>query len=649
MRQKSPKMIFNWHELNKNPIPHIESSKMTNKTILKLLEEADKAYHNGESVVSDTSYDAIVSYYEQKTGEKRESIGAPIPKGIKKVTLPLHMGSMDKVKPDSSKLKNWLKKFNGPFVVSDKLDGISLMIHYDGINKLPRIYTRGNGKVGTDATALRNYIKIPEFISEGPLFIRGELIIPKNDWESFEKNYNNPRNAVAGLVNGLVSAKKIKPTLLERLHFVVFDVVGSEKFGTTEQLSFAKEKGFETVYHESSDTISIETLSSILLDRRQNSNYEVDGIIVADDKYYAPTKSGNPKHAVAFKMVLDDQKAETTVTEVIWTVSKGGLLKPVVHFLTITISNTQISKASGYNAKWILDNKIGAGANVIVIKSGDVIPKIQTVTKGVEAALPDFVEWTWKGKTDIQVIGESKERKKKQILNFAAKLGFDGFRMGTINKIFPHGFDTFDKVLKLTVEDLLAMEGFQQKSAEKLVSSMRSNYGKSTNTDILAATNAFGEGIGRRRLEPLFEAIPNLLTTRMKPENLIEKIEMIDGFSNITAQKIVDQLTDAKAILKNLPKPSDYADYVNPVPVVSTHLINRNVSNMEFVFSGVRDKPLVEQLKMMGAKFPKSVKKSVSILIVKDASTSSKKVQTANNFGIKIMTLDEFTEWLRLN
>ena len=87
-----------------------------------------------------------------------------------------------------------------------------------------------------------------------------------------------------------------------------------------------------------------------------------------DDKVYSRPTSGNPKYALAFKMVLDDQKGETTVTCVEWNVSKHGLLKPVVNLSPIKIAGTTIRRATGYNAKWIVENNIGPGAKVILIK-----------------------------------------------------------------------------------------------------------------------------------------------------------------------------------------------------------------------------------------------------------------------------------------
>ena len=203
---------YNWGKLNSEPIVYIQSEGFGQRDIAKILDAADVAYHNGESIIDDIHYDVLVAYYEELTGKPRVKIGADVVAG-KRVKLPIHMGSMTKVKPDTSKLKNWRVKYKGPYVLSDKLDGISIMLHYENNNTVPKIYTRGNGKIGSDASALAKYMNFPEIVTSTPIFVRGELIIPKSDWAYFSGEYKNPRNAVSGLVGGLVSAKKLNQNI----------------------------------------------------------------------------------------------------------------------------------------------------------------------------------------------------------------------------------------------------------------------------------------------------------------------------------------------------------------------------------------------------------------------------------------------------
>jgi NAD-dependent DNA ligase len=133
------------------------------------------------------------------------------------------------------------------------------------------------------------------------------------------------------------------------------------------------------VQNKTEATITNETLSETLQEWRKSSPYEIDGIIVSDDRVY-PRMSGNPDHSFAFKMVLSDQVAETHVVDVIWTASKDGYLKPRVQVMPVRVGGVTIQYATGFNAEFIEKNKIGVGAVIQIIRSGDVIPYIQSVT-----------------------------------------------------------------------------------------------------------------------------------------------------------------------------------------------------------------------------------------------------------------------------
>lgn len=645
------KQKFDWDALNSEPIVYIQNKGYKAKDISKILDMADTAYHNGESIIDDVHYDVIVAFYEELTGKPRDKIGADIVAG-KRVTLPIHMGSMTKVKPDTSKLKNWIKKYEGPYVISDKLDGISIMLHYENKDTTPKIYTRGNGKVGSDASTLSKYIKFPKIETEEPIYIRGELLIKKSQWKFFKTEYKNPRNAVSGLIGGLVSAKRVKPSLLKKLHFLVFDVTTTAGMKCSDGLKWASSKGFYTVQHKIKNKITIEELSDELLTRRTDSDYEIDGIIIMDDKVYPRPKSGNPKYALAFKMVLDDQKAETTVVNVEWNVSKHGLLKPVVNVSPILIAGTTIRRATGYNAKWIVDNNIGPGANVILIKSGDIIPKIIRVTKkSKKPQLPEGegTAWEWNDGVDIRVIGKSPEVDKKRILSFMKKLEVEGFKMGTIKRVYEAGYDTLPKILAMTVDDYLAIEGIQEKSANKLHDNLHTAYNKADIPLLLAATNALGEGIGAKRLIPLIKAIPNLCEKSCKLTNktLVSKIMELEGFSDKMADKIIKNRKGCVQLLSSLPSRSEVTTKIAAAaPPIMDFNINRDVTGMNFVFTGGKMKDLEQNLVVLGAKMGSSVSKRTTVLIAKDPTSNSSKIKRAQKLNIPIMSQEDFKKWL---
>ena len=134
----------------KDTVAYWDSKKM-----LEVLKTLDDSYYNGISIVLDATYDRLVDLYESKYKIKYDKTGAPI-KGAK-VKLPIHMGSMDKVKPGSNELKKYFTKYTNPKCIMDKLDGTSLLLDLRKTSS-PKAYTRGNGSEGQDISHKIKYI-----------------------------------------------------------------------------------------------------------------------------------------------------------------------------------------------------------------------------------------------------------------------------------------------------------------------------------------------------------------------------------------------------------------------------------------------------------------------------------------------------------
>ena len=201
--------------------------------------------------------------------------------------------------------------------------------------------------------------------------------------------------------------------------------------------------------------------------------YEIDGIIVRENKYANP-QTTNPKNAFAFKMILADQVVETKVLEVEWNASKNGYLKPTIKVETCSIGGVTIQRATGFNGKFIQDHGIGPGAVVLLIRSGDVIPHISKVLQSVAPQLPSNpYNWTSTG-VDIVLQNASKDSQVigKQLLAFFQGMEVEGIGPGIISRFVGNGYDTIEKILAMTVEDIKELEGFQEKSAKKVYSSI---------------------------------------------------------------------------------------------------------------------------------------------------------------------------------
>jgi NAD-dependent DNA ligase len=312
-------------QFKKNGISFLE--QLNEEQLSSIICESTKAYFNEQPIMTDNQYDIVKEYIENKypTNQIICQVGAPIEKN--KVQLPYLMASMDKIKPDTNALTIWISKYKGPYVLSCKLDGVSGLYTTEGA--VPKLYTRGDGKIGQDISHLIPYLRLPK---KKDLVIRGEFIIPKAVFDAkYKGKFANGRNMVAGIINH----KSINTDVVKDLHFVAYEIIKPVKTPSS-QFSLLSKLDIEVVLWKSETVLSNELLSQTLIEWRANYAYEIDGVIVTNDAIYE-RKTGNPDHSFAFKMVLSDQIAEAKVVDVIWTPSKDGYLKPRVRIEPINL------------------------------------------------------------------------------------------------------------------------------------------------------------------------------------------------------------------------------------------------------------------------------------------------------------------------
>jgi NAD-dependent DNA ligase len=262
--------------------------------------------------------------------------------------------------------------------MSCKLDGVSGL--YSTENGELKLYTRGDGTVGQDISHFLPYLKLPKVDNT---VVRGEFIMTKAIFNAkYKDHFANPRNLIAGTINRLT----VNDVIYD-IHFVAYEVL-VPSLSPSAQMAFLQNNGFNAVRNGVRPDKTNELLSWLLVLWRGDYEYEIDGVIVTNDKIY-PRKVGNPDHSFAFKMVLSDQMAETKVVDVHWTASKDGYLKPRVQIEPVHLSGVKIEFATGFNGAFIRNNRIGVGALINIIRSGDVIPYIKDViTPADEGKMP---------------------------------------------------------------------------------------------------------------------------------------------------------------------------------------------------------------------------------------------------------------------
>ena len=656
------------NNININPVSNLDTNTPTmnniialkNKgiTVLENLNEkqlsdmiilANDTYYNTKTaLMTDNEFDIIKEFIEKKypKNEAITHIGAPV--GKNKVKLPYHMPSMDKIKPDTNALSSWMKTYKGPYVLSCKLDGVSGMYSTEG--DTPKLYTRGDGIIGQDIShllpILYETIKLPK---EKGYVVRGEFILPKTLFNNKYKTlFANPRNLVSGIINSKSTDDKTRD-----LHFVVYEVI-QPQMKPSNQFSKLKDLGFEVVRNRIEPILSNELLSETLVDWRTNYDYEIDGVIVSDDNIHERADINkpidNPEYAFAFKMVMSDQLAEAKVVDVIWNPSKNGYLKPRVRIEPIKLGGVTIEYATGFNGKFIEENKIGIGSVIQIVRSGDVIPIIKSVTTPAEKAKMPDVPYHWTD-THIDIIIDNVSEDitviEKNITAFFTGLEIDGLSTGNVKRLMKSGYNTVPKILKMNKTDFIKVEGFQQKMVDKIHDGIKDKVKKASLLDIMVASNALGRGLGERKMKPIMEMYPDILTSTESPEDKMIMLRKVPGIGNENAKSFIENipvflqfLKDCDLEYKLLNSTDDVADKTiqNAMNIDTTNpLYGKHI-----VMTKVRDQKIIDELKRVGGILDDAINKSTFVLIVKTKDDVSNKTKYANEHNIPIMTPNEF-------
>ena len=640
-KRKLPKTIM--QEFKSQGLPALE--KLTKTQLNNIIKQANKEYHAYQTkqkppTLTDAEFDIAKEYLESKypDADALQDVGAEVPEKMK-VTLPINMPSMDKIKPDSDALPQWRKKYKGPYVLSCKLDGVSGL--YYSVNNTRKLYTRGNGTVGQDISHLLKPLSstipnIPDVI------VRGEFIVSKTKFEtSYKSDFATIRNMVAGIINRKSIDKKAKD-----VDFVAYEVI-QPVLPPSEQMKFLTEKGFNTVQNITKRDIDNEYLSNTLIDWRSNYSYEIDGVIVTDDKAH-PRVQGNPDHAFAFKMVISDQMAETHVVDVIWTASKDGYLKPRVQINPVHIGGVKIEFATGFNGQYIESNKIGIGAVIQIVRSGDVIPYIKSITTPAETAKMPSVPYTWTD-THVDIMLANKKDDpvvlEKQITAFFTGLGVDGLSIGNVKRLMQGGYNSVAKILHMQLDHFKALEGFQEKMSLKIYNSIRDKVAGASLVKIMAASGVLGRGLGERKLKPILAKYPNIVTSSETANEKIAMLQTVDGIGKENAKTFVSNIPAFLTFMAECELMDKLEVRVEPVqnaePVAeSTHPL----SGKKIVFTGFRDKPYMESLENKGIVFASTISKNVFMVVVKDKTEKNTKIDAAMKLNIPIVSIQEFKE-----
>lgn len=518
--------------------------------ISKMVKVLDNAYYiNKKPFITNIEYDILVEFIKNTYGDKIQ-IGYKnnILMGNKE-ELPYYMASMDKIKPDTKALKNWKKKYSGNSIVSGKVDGISAL--YSTENGTGCLYTRGNGKIGRNISYFIPYLNLP-YIKD--ITLRGEIIMRK---DIFQKKYMNKFATIRNLVGGIINGKTINKEIMKDIDFICYEVI-RPILKPSDQIEWLNNNYNGNIIINktfNNNKLNNVELSKILKKWRNGYEYEIDGIIINNDKIYE-RKNENPKHAFAFKMVLSDQIMEAMVVDVLYEPSIYGYMIPRIRISPINIGGSNIEYCTGHNAGYIRNNSIGIGSIIEIRRSGDVIPSIHKVLKKSDKPKLPNIECIW-GKSGIDLILKdiinNKTVKLKRIHSFFNSLNIGGLGRGNIKRIIEGGYDSIYKILSMTIDNFMDIDGFKVKLSNKILNNINNKMSNIKIYELMNASNIFGRGMGMRTLKLIVDKYPNILSSNDNSGEKINKLSNIPGLGVKKAVIFINNMDEFIEFMDKLP------------------------------------------------------------------------------------------------
>lgn len=608
------------------------------ETIVKKLKEAAAAYYNtGTSLITDDEYDALRDQLEaaDPTHPFLTTVGAPVGAGT--VKLPVPMPSLNKIKPGTGAIQQFTKLPSNGWVLSEKLDGISVL----WIPAERKLYLRGDGAVGQDVSHLVNLgIQGLSVKLEKEFRVRGEFVIRKTDVA--------PNTIGRSWINGVLHRSSPTAEDVAKIRFVAYEI-SSAKGGVgtrQEQMVALTKMRYEVPWWTTVSSLTEENLGTLLKQRREVGPYDIDGIVVGQDRvpiwHENEGELRNPKDMVAFKMVLSDQCAETTVVAVHWALSYQGYYIPRLEIEPVRVGGAVITYVTAHNARVILDKNIGKGARIRIRRSGDVIPTIDGVIAGTKPDFPAADLWKWMGPEDTAVhIGARSEGVNMELLesklkHFASSLEIDGLGPGLVKKIVVGGITTPRALCEASSDTLAALIG--KKNGVTIANELRKAVTGLTEKKLMIASGVMPRGVGDTKLTTLFaiEADPRKWgATTSQPQGWSKEAlsEFLRSYSSYETWR-----------QKEFPNPA------YPILAAATATVDVPTAVLGTVcFTGFRNAALEKRLEALGFVIAPSLTKKTTVLVIPDgdAAESSKMIKAREN-GTVIKKLSDFLKEYKL-
>ena len=540
------------------------------------------------------------------------------------------------------------------YVCELKIDGLSISLTYEN-GVLVTGATRGDGSVGEDITENLKRVKdIPLVLPEPVnITVRGECYMPRASFdrvnqirqENGEPEFANPRNAAAGTLRQLDTKIVAKRNLATFMYQEVSPTDQSSQEGVLEKLA---RLGFvvnqERVLAEDMEQIwdFIQKVAQL----REDLPYDIDGIVIKVNDLAVQEELGftvkAPKWAVAYKFPAEEKEAK--ILSVDWTVGRTGVVTPTANLTPVQLAGTTVSRATLHNVDYIAEKDIHQDDTVIVYKAGDIIPAVLRVVKDKRVsdqalAIPTHCPSCqsellhFEDEVALRCINPLCPAQIKEGLNhFASRdaMNITGLGPAVVEKLFAAQLvEDVAGIYRLTVEDLLTLEGFKEKSAEKLYEAIQASKENS------AEKLLFGLGIrhvGSKVSQILLQEFHDLDQLATADP---ERIASIDSLGMVVAESLKRYFAQegSKRLLQELKEAGVNMTYLGEKVAADAAL-----SGMTVVLTGKLERltrsEAKAKLESLGAKVTGSVSKKTDLVVA--GSDAGSKLTKAQELGIQV-------------
>ena len=540
------------------------------------------------------------------------------------------------------------------YVCELKIDGLSISLTYvDGV--LQTGATRGDGSVGENITEnLKRVRDIPLVLPEPvSLTVRGECYMPRASFdavnlirqENGEAEFANPRNAAAGTLRQLdtkiVAERKLATFLYNE---------ASPTDCTSQEAVLEKLSGLGFVVNPNRKIAnSIEEVWDFIqevADTRDQLAYDIDGVVIKVNDLALQEELGftvkAPKWAVAYKFPAEEKEAK--LLSVDWTVGRTGVVTPTANLTPVQLAGTTVSRATLHNVDYIAEKDIRKDDTVIVYKAGDIIPAVLRVVmdkrvSDEKLAIPSHCPSCqsellhFEDEVALRCINPlCPAQIKEGLAHFVSRdaMNITGLGPAVVEKLFAKELvQDVAGIYRLTKEDLLQLEGFKEKSAQKLVDAIQAS--KSNSAEKLL----FGLGIrhvGSKASQLLlqeFHSIPAIA------EADSEKIAAIDSLGMVIAESLKRYfaLEGTQILLDELKVAGVNLDYLGQKAAADAPLAGKTV-----VLTGKLERltrsEAKAKLEALGAKVTGSVSKKTDLVVA--GSDAGSKLSKAQELSIEV-------------